>query len=210
MARIRSIKPSFFRSRSVKRLTPEQKLVWIGLWPLADDEGRLMDETGILIGDLWALSITESKLDRLLNELAAEGRIIRYEVAGQGYIQVTNWDEHQKINRPTLSLFPRVPITAVSRSAHGSFTEPSLREGKGEERKGGEAPPMFCSAHPKGSAGKNCGACGDARRVRAAWDLEQKNKPTPTTPVRLSPDDGHTHEKHPTEDYCLRCDEVMA
>jgi hypothetical protein len=209
MARIRSIKPTFFRSRSVKRLTADQKLVWIGLWPLADDEGRLMDETGILVGDLWALSISESKLDKTLDQLDDAGRIIRYEVAGQAYIQVTNWTEHQKINRPTPSLFPPAPLTNHSGRAHASLSESSLLEGKGEERKGGEAPPLFCSAHPKGGAGK-CGACGDARRLRAAWDLEQKNKPTPTTPVRLDPNDGHEHEKHPTENYCLRCDEVMA
>lgn len=210
MARIRSIKPGLFRSRSVKLLNSDQKLVWIGLWPVADDEGRLLDETGILVGDLWALSMSEAKLDRIIDQLDALGRVIRYEVAGQRYIQVTNFLEHQRIDKPTPSVIPPAPLRDGSGIAPGGLPEGSRLEGKGEERKGGEAaPPLFCSDHPKGGAGK-CGACGDARRLRTAWDLEQKNKPTPTTPVRLSPDDGHEHEKHPAEDYCLLCDEVMA
>jgi hypothetical protein len=83
MARIRSIKPTFFRSRSVKKLTDKAKLVWVGLWNVADDDGRLVDELGILTGDLWALSVSEAKLDKVLDELHGEGRIIRYKVAAQ-------------------------------------------------------------------------------------------------------------------------------
>jgi len=208
MARIRSIKPGLFRSRSVKLLNSDQKLVWIGLWPVADDEGRLLDETGILVGDLWALSMSEAKLDRILDQIHDLGRIIRYEVAGQRYIQVTNFREHQRIDKPTPSVIPPPPPQEASGIVPGGLLEDSRLEGKGEERKGGEAPPLFCSAHPKGGAGK-CGACGDARRLRAAWDLEQKNKPTPTTPKRLSPDDGHEHRPHPTDPYCLDCDAVI-
>lgn len=130
MARIRSIKPTFFRSRSVKKLSDKAKLAWIALWNVADDEGRLLDELGILTGDLWALSLSEAKLDRVLNELHTEGRIIRYEVAGQGFIQVTGWD-HQRINRPTLSLLPPVSLTDQSVSPHLRLT--GGREGIGRE-----------------------------------------------------------------------------
>ena len=185
MARIRTIKPTFFRSRSVKKLSDKAKLVWIGLWNLADDAGRLVDELGILTGDLWALSVSEAKLDKALDELDAAGRIVRYKVAGQAYIQVTGW-EHQKINRASDSAIPPVSLRDDSVIPHASLTVG--KEGKGIRNKEGEAsadanaePPAFCDSHPGGTQ-RGCRACGDARRAHDAWLRAQKNKPTPLPP----------------------------
>jgi hypothetical protein len=205
MARIRSIKPTFFRSRSVKSLSSDAKLVWIGLWTAADDEGRLLDEVGILGGDLWALSLSASKLDRILSDLDATGRIVRYEIAGQRYIQVTNWVEHQKINRPTYSLLPPPPLTHTTVNAHVSLTEPSLGERKGRERKGGEAEPSRkCVKHQGVTDPPSCRACKDARIEWEQWTAAQKLKPSPS--VRAAkPDDGHEHVKHPVDDNCIAC-----
>lgn len=200
MARIRSIKPNFFRSRSVKALNSDEKLVWIGLWSAADDEGRLIDEVGILVGDLWALSLSAAKLDRILLQLHTAGRIIRYEMAGHAYIQVTNWTEHQRISNPTPSVIPPVPFTNESVSVPDSF----VREGRGRERKGGEAPPSpHCGKHPTGTD-KPCRPCGDARRRFEAWKETEKRKPSPkTTMVRPSECD---HPKGFDEHgYCQRC-----
>jgi hypothetical protein len=198
MARIRSIKPTFFRSRSVKTLSDKAKLVWIGLWNVADDDGRLVDELGILTGDLWALSVSEAKLDKTLDELAAAGRIIRYKVAGQGYIQVAGW-EHQKINRATPSAIPPVSLRDDSLNAHGALT--GGREGKGRDKEG-EAfadananPPAFCPSHPGGTV-IDCRACGDARRAHDVWVRAQKNKPTPLPP-RTDAVDAHEHRWQP-------------
>ena len=187
MARIRTVKPSFFMSRAVKRLTDKQKLVWQGLWPNADDEGRLLDEPGILVGQLWALSVSGAKLDTILSELHNAGRLIRYEVGGERYIQVTNWHEHQKISKPSPSLLPPVSDGYDSRNAPGDGREDSRGERKGRERKGGGGvtdaePPLFCSLHwvtpPTGA----CTQCADARRVHEAWVRRQKAKPTPIPP----------------------------
>lgn len=205
MPRIRSIKPDFFKSRAVRKLTDREKLVWIGLWIYSDDSGRHVDEPAMLVGELWALGISnEKQMDAALAGLVAKGRIRRYVVNGDGFIQVLGW-QHQKISNPTDSEIPPEPLANDSVIAHESIG----LEGKGRERKGGEAPPLFCMKHPSGTDAP-CRACADCRRAHEAWLLEQKNKPTPTTPVRLDPNDGHEHEKHPTENYCLRCDEVMA
>jgi hypothetical protein len=161
-------------------------LVWIGLWTAADDAGRLVDELGILTGDLWALSLSEPKLDKVLDELDAAGRIFRYESAGQRFIQITGWDDHQKINRPSPSSIPPLPLTEDSVNAHGGLT--GGKEGKGKERRGSvfaganTEPPNFCPDHPNGSAGKPCGPCADARRAHDAWATAEKSKPTPIPP----------------------------
>lgn len=212
MARIRSVKPSFFMSRAVKKLTDKQKLVWQGLWPNADDEGRLLDEPGILVGLLWALSVTEPKLDQILDDLHRHGRIIRYVVAGERYIQVTNWKEHQKISKPTPSLIPPVPLVEDSGSAPGVGREGSLGEGKGEERKGGGGvqdaePPTKCPLHQSMDFPPRCPQCGDARRAHEAWLRSQKHRPT--IPGILTEADCPKHPGRPARG-CDRCAEEEA
>lgn len=208
MARIRSVKPSFFMSRAVRKLTDKQKLVWQGLWPNADDEGRLLDEPGILTGQLWALNVTERQLEKILAELDAAGRIIRYVVAGDSYIQVTNWHEHQKISKPTLSILPPVPADYRSRSAPVGLREDYLGERKGRERKGGGGvvdaePPLFCSLHWASEVKPPCTQCADARRVHEAWSRAQKNAPTPS-PAKLTEAMCQFHEWN-TAEGCGDC-----
>lgn len=203
MPRIRSIKPDFFKSRAVRRLNDREKLVWIGLWCYADDEGRLVDEPGILVGELWALELTARQIDTTLNGLSEKGRLIRYSVDDEGYIQILGW-EHQRISNPSSSGIP----TQVLANDSGIGTQVLRLEGKGGERKGGERPPTpHCVKHPEGTD-KPCRACGDARRRFEAWKAEQKNKPT-STPRRADPKTCK-HKKHPTEDYCVLCDQVLA
>ena len=43
MARARNIKPSFFTNEDLVELPFEDRLLFIGLWTLADREGRLED-----------------------------------------------------------------------------------------------------------------------------------------------------------------------
>lgn len=209
MARIRSIKPSFFMSRAVKRLTDKQKLVWIGLWPNADDEGRLLDEPGILVGQLWSLTTTEAKLDVLLTQLHDAGRIVRYEVAGERFIQVTNWTEHQKISKPTRSLIPPVPPGYASRHAPVALPEASRGERKGREGIGGGGvkdaePPRFCPTHMTVSATGSCPPCADARKRHEDWERVQKNRPTVVGIV--TPEDCPKHPHRPLIG-CDRCAE---
>jgi hypothetical protein len=203
MARIRTIKPTFFRSRSVKRLSQNAKLVWIGLWNLADDEGRLLDELGILAGDLWSLSLSESKLNAALEELHNEQRIVRYEVAGQMYIQVTNWSEHQRINRPAESLLPPVPLTDVSVKAPAPLT--SGREGKGNGREGSaEAPSPYCKKHPEGTD-KPCGACGTARLLFEQHVKAQKPVLASVPDIRRPPTPDECESHKIIGGFCVHC-----
>ena len=43
MARARNIKPAFFKNETLVELPVETRLLFIGLWTLADREGRLED-----------------------------------------------------------------------------------------------------------------------------------------------------------------------
>jgi hypothetical protein len=216
MPKIRTVKPSFFMSRAVKKLSDEQKLVWLGLWPNADDEGRMLDEPEIIAGQLWALSKSAVKLDRILEALDDADRIIRYEIAGERFIQVTGWHEHQRITRVAASVIPGVPDTVVAsrRQRRSSVAAVPQQCGKGKEGKGeeGEAtfvaePPLFCSLHEGNPSGGACSRCGDARRVHERWMRSQRPVEQPTRSGIVTP--AVCTDGYPLGE-CPYCDQAVA
>jgi hypothetical protein len=107
MPRIRSIKPSFFRSEDVSALPLRARLTWIGLWTQCDDHGRAKDNARLIKGDIWPLdNVNLRDIDEDLDTLADHGRIVRYEVDGKRYLEIVNWHAHQAISKPTPSRIP--------------------------------------------------------------------------------------------------------
>lgn len=93
MARARNIKPAFFSNEDLAELPFESRLLFIGLWTLADKAGRLEDRPKKIKFQLFPGD--DLCMEALLESLAVGGFIIRYEVEGRGYIQVTNFLKHQ-------------------------------------------------------------------------------------------------------------------
>ncbi len=96
MARSRNIKPGFFANEHLAVLPFETRLLFIGLWTLADRDGRLEDRP-IKI-KMHVFPADNVDVDRCLSELADAGEtfIQRYVVDSVGVIQIVNWDKHQK------------------------------------------------------------------------------------------------------------------
>jgi hypothetical protein len=97
MGRIRSIKPEFFRSRSLAKCEPAARLTFAGLWTEADDHGHGVADPRILKGALWALDddVTHVHVSAHLGMLVATGHIRLYEADGDTYFEVVGWVEHQ-------------------------------------------------------------------------------------------------------------------
>ena len=95
MARSRNIKPSFFQNEHLAETSPHARLLFIGLWCIADREGRLEDRPKRIKANLFPYE--EINIDKLLNELASSnGRfILRYKTTDNCYIQVVNFSKHQ-------------------------------------------------------------------------------------------------------------------
>lgn len=110
MARIRTIKPSFFTSHSNADLPVATRLTYIGLWTYCDDSGRGVDDARLVKAAIWPLddNYTARKVEKDLTYLATAGKILRYEVNGRRYLSVVDW-EHQKISHPTKSNLPDPP-----------------------------------------------------------------------------------------------------
>lgn len=153
VARIRTVKPSFFTSLTIADLTVEQRLTFIGLWTHVDDEGRCAYDPRLLKAAIWPLD------DRPASAVADDVRalteaslITHYVVNRRAYLVVNGWEEHQRINRPVDSKHPSVfdgeivPLTCGdedSRSTHAQLTEDSPQEGNREGKgtgKGKESP----------------------------------------------------------------------
>lgn len=111
MARIRSVHPDICVSETMAGLCAELERTFVRLWTHCDDEGRCKDNPRLIKAAIYPLhdKVDVAVLDAELDELWAAGILVRYEVAGDRFIQVTSWSEFQKPQRPTPSKYPPPP-----------------------------------------------------------------------------------------------------
>ena len=93
MARSRNIKPGFFINEDLVELDFGTRLLFIGLWTLADREGYLEDRPKRIKMNLFPAD--DLDVEKCLSELHAKGLILRYQVDGGHYIHVKNFGKHQ-------------------------------------------------------------------------------------------------------------------
>lgn len=91
--RSRNIKPGFFKNEQLAELPVEARLLFAGLWCMADREGRLEDRPKRIKIELFPGDSFD--VDALLNGLHSHRLIERYEAGGARYIQVVNFLKHQ-------------------------------------------------------------------------------------------------------------------
>lgn len=94
MARARNIKPGFFVNDDLCELPALTRLLFIGLWCVADRAGRLLDRPKRI--KLEVLPGDDCDIDAMLWELHSRNFIVRYEFGGQSFIEVCNWAKHQR------------------------------------------------------------------------------------------------------------------
>ncbi len=94
MARQRMIKPEFFLHDELAELSPLHRLLFIGLWTLADREGRLEDRPKRI--KVEVLPWDDVDVEEALADLDAGGFIHRYETEGRRYICLPSFLRHQR------------------------------------------------------------------------------------------------------------------
>lgn len=149
MARMRTVKPEFFRSATIGKLKRDTRLLFIGMWTEADDHGRGLAEPRHLAGSLFPFDrdVTERKVKASLRELETvvcsdgkRGLIILYEANGSTYYAIRSW-WHQKVNRPGGPRYPDPPPETLFSlngdppdSPHDSLN--GARQGSGVRKQG--------------------------------------------------------------------------
>lgn len=102
MARIRSVKPEFWDDRKLaKRASRDARLLYIALWNLADEWGRLNGDPQWIKGQVFPYDddLDAGSIAKLLDELEspALGAVIAYEVDGDPYLLLPKLAKHQRL-----------------------------------------------------------------------------------------------------------------
>lgn len=156
MSRIRSIKPEFFLDDELAELPLLARLIFIGLWTLADCEGRLEDRPKRIRAQLHPYD--DGDTDAMLQALHDAGFIQRYTRDGSRYLQVRNFKKHQRLSGKEAEAESSIPPPP----AHGEFTENQSPVSEIEAGSNGEA------------TGKQRGSNGEAANVQE-WKGKEGN-----------------------------------
>lgn len=91
--RARNIKPGFFKNADLAELPFETRILFQGLWCLADRKGRMDDRPKQIKGEVFPYDNLDC--DAMLNQLQQHGFVFRYEKNSKRYIQIANFEKHQ-------------------------------------------------------------------------------------------------------------------
>jgi hypothetical protein len=143
MPRIRTIKPEFWTSPQVARVSFPARLLFIGTWNFADDYGNLPRDADKLKMQVFPGDAIE--VEPLLQSLIDVGLLTEYSVSTPASLQqekaesatrflhIPTFKIHQKINRPSQRLYPVKPLSGGPHGeAHEVLSEDSPPERKGE------------------------------------------------------------------------------
>jgi hypothetical protein len=120
MARTRQIKPEFFLDDELAVVSRDARLLFIGLWTIADREGRLEDRPLKIKAQLFPydLDLTYQKIDALLNQLWTPKYIYRYQIENHKYIQIRSFSKHQRCHmREMDSTIPAPTLAGAKESS---------------------------------------------------------------------------------------------
>lgn len=138
--RIRTIKPGFWLHEGLAALSPMHRLLFIGLWQLADKEGRMACRPGRIRAALFPYD-KAIDLEELIRDLEDAGLVQLYadpEDLEDSLLAIPGFGEHQRPHpKEPKSSLPPPPSREKKRPAVKRFStipsSPVGREGKGRE-----------------------------------------------------------------------------
>jgi len=181
MARIRTVKPEFFRDEDLQDLElkhPENRpmLVFAGLWGHCDKQGVFEWKPRVLKLDI--LPFLPFDMDATLDILAGAGLVEKFEHEGKAYGFIDSFTGHQRIGGKEHSDPAKHPgKTRKQRGSTGEAPEQhsGAQEGKGREGIG------------KGEEGKGMEGKGDARACDPSSPAEDPDFSGPKFPPQEPP-----------------------
>ncbi|HIH4317182.1 TPA: DnaT-like ssDNA-binding domain-containing protein [Morganella morganii] len=134
MARIRTIKPTFWTDEDMAEVSEAACLLAIGLLNYADDEGYFNANPKLIKAAVFPLREPYGSIPVLLQELSNCGYIRLFSAQnGKRFGLIINFTKHQVINKKTISKIKEMDLVP---EGYGSDTGelPPGKEGKGKER----------------------------------------------------------------------------
>jgi hypothetical protein len=184
MARIRYLKPDFFKDEDIKELSFEARLFYQGLWVMADKEGRGEDRPERL--KIEIMPYDEVDAEKIMETLASNKKngkrafIKRYEVDGEKYYQIINWHKHQKPHKTeketVIPPVPNVELTVKEPLTNGYETIISVVKENGDGKGNGEGNGEGIVYRQPKNNGKACGKLPTCGQLEGNGDGEDKSK----------------------------------
>lgn len=152
MARIRTIKPEFFRDETLQDLESAHPrcypmLVFAGLWGHCDKNGTFEWKPRNLKLDI--LPFLPFNMEQTLEVLNKSGLIVRFETGGKQFGHIPNFQKHQRINGREAqeeARYPEVSNAEQLGKQQGSIEEAARNKSGRQEGKGREGNSSGASA----------------------------------------------------------------
>lgn len=157
MARIRSVKPEYWTDQDLaEQVSRDARLLYIGLWNLADEHSRLRGDPRYIKGQVFPYDddLTPDEVEELLDALALAGKLVRYRTGSGTYVFLPNLAKNQrlepekvqsKLPHPddpgTVVLTPKASVAADEYERHADMSESRADEyaqGSGDSASGEE------------------------------------------------------------------------
>lgn len=173
--RRRDISPDFWTDERVVDVSDAAKLAFIGIWQVADREGRLEDKPRVI--GMKIRPWDAGTMPALIDELVGAGLLIRYVADGQACLGVPGFARHQSVH-------PREMISKLP-SWEGPGAELLQAKANLGEPRQEITPGSSGSSGPSGSSGSSGPAVASKpRRVREKAQAQLPGVPEPIEPPR--------------------------
>lgn len=96
----------------IAKLAHEERLLFVGIVTIADDEGRLCASPASLQGAIYPNDpgVTPGVVKKWRDGIVAKlANVVLYEHEGIEYVSLRRWERYQKPSHPTQSKLPKPP-----------------------------------------------------------------------------------------------------
>ena len=177
MARTRSITPSYFKNEFLAECEPMARLLFVGLWTLADSQGRMEFRPMRIKAELFPYENCD--ILGLLKQLADRGFVRAYESGDVKVLEIPTFGEHQRCH-------PDERDEGLPPSDESAemivFPEPNAKPGNPTPEPGN--PPASCAFNPSTSIPSTSNPLG------APSTPQRRRCSKPADPLRWSAESG--------------------
>ena len=177
MARTRSIKPSFFKNEYLAECEPMARLLFIGLWTLADRDGRLELRPLRIKAEIFPYDNCD--IGSLLRQLADRGFVRAYESGDMKVLEIPKFGEHQRCHPDERTEGLPPPNESAETIV---FPEPNAKPGNPTMEPGN--PPASCAFNPSTFSPSTLNPLG------APSTPQRRRYSKPADPLRWSAESG--------------------
>jgi hypothetical protein len=118
--RTRQLRPDLWQDPAITRLGPWERLLFLGLISLADDEGRFVASPPAIHAHVFPCD-SDVQIGLWLEALRKERLIALYRVEGTVYGELRTWRRHQTIKAPRPSKLPPGPFAPQNALGNGEL-----------------------------------------------------------------------------------------